>query len=92
MDIYAYLLCGMGHEVSPTCYFYVCNAVRSAAGFYGVMGFDETLVPYDWNIGWVEPRIMEMVEVLNSKDVPMPNKSCENCAYARERGLAEGAF
>ncbi len=90
LDFYAYLLIGMGHEVSRTCYFYVCNAVRSAKGFYGVMGFEETLVPYDWDVGWIEPRIMEMIAVLNSKDVPMPNESCENCAYARERALAEG--
>jgi ATP-dependent exoDNAse (exonuclease V) beta subunit len=35
MDFYAYLLQQMGFEVSETAYFLVCNADRTAKGFFG---------------------------------------------------------
>ena len=35
MDFYGYLLSEMGHDVSDTFYFLVCNANRKADGFFG---------------------------------------------------------
>jgi len=89
LEFYAYLLNKMGFDVSNTGYFYVCNADREANSFEGKMGFDETLVPYELNISWIEPKISEMLSVLNSYEIPSANPSCENCAYARQRTTAE---
>ena len=87
LDFYAYLLTMMGFDLSPTGYFYVCNADRKAFNFDGRLMFEETLVPYEWSIHWIVDKIDEMIGTLNSSDVPDPNPSCENCAYSYQRSL-----
>ena len=77
----------MGFDVSPVGYFYVCNADRGALAFDGRLLFQETLVPYEWNIDWIDPQVWGMISVLNAYDIPEQNPSCENCAYARQRAL-----
>ena len=89
LDFYAYLLTKMGFDVSPVGYFYVCNADRGAPAFNGQMLFQETLVPYEWSINWIDPKVSEMIDVLNSYDLPNQEPSCENCAYAHQRALME---
>jgi hypothetical protein len=89
LDFYAYLLLNMGFPVSFMGYFYVCNADRAATAFEGNMRFEETLVPYEWDISWIEPSVLEMISILNSVDIPPQNPSCENCAYAQQRSLVE---
>ena len=89
MDFYAFLLTKMGFDVAPIAYFYVCNADRLASGFGGKMTFEETLVPYHWDSSWIEPKIYEMLETLNSDTMPDSNVACENCAYSRERAIME---
>ena len=85
MDFYSYLLTEMGFDVSPLSYFYVCNADRSASTFDSQMIFKETLVPYEWDASWIEGSVVKMIDLLNSKELPSSNPSCENCAYARQR-------
>ena len=80
----------MGYKVSPFGYFYVCNADRSAGGFWGNLSFTETLVPYKWSCEWIEGKVWEMIAVLNSHDLPASNPSCENCAYAGQRTSVDG--
>ena len=53
MDFYVYLLKEMGFEVHPEGYFVVCNGNR-LDNFNGEMKFDEYLIPYEWDISWVE--------------------------------------
>ena len=89
LDFYAYLLTKMGFDVSPVGYFYVCNADRDAPAFNGQMIFEETLVPYEWSIGWIDPKVWEMIDLLNSHNLPEKNSSCENCAYAHQRAAIE---
>jgi hypothetical protein len=89
MDFYAYLLSKMGFKISPTSYFYVCNADRKANGFFGKLDFSETLVPYETDISWLPTKIEAMISLLNSHELPDSNESCENCAQARERAKIE---
>ena len=89
MDFYSYLLTKMGFEVSPISYFYVCNADRNALAFDSKMVFEETLVPYAWDSSWIEDKVLEMIDLLNSKKLPEHNPSCENCAYAQQRNIVE---
>ena len=85
MDVYAYILGNMGFKISETSYFYVCNADRNAEAFSGRMMFEETLVPYIWDASWVGEKLVEMLNVLNSTELPEENPACENCAYANQR-------
>ena len=84
MDFYAYLLLGMGFDVHQTSYFLVCNAKRDDQEFQKRMNFDEYLVPYNWNIDWIDNKIDEMVSLMNSSQVPEQNLSCKNCAYSEQ--------
>ena len=85
MDFYGYLLSEMGYEVSETSYFLVCNADRTATKFAGKLDFQEVLIPYSWNSEWIPEKVTEMIELLNSAEVPEAHFSCKNCAYARQR-------
>lgn len=89
LDVYAFLLTKMGFNVFPIGYFYVCNADRAKSSFDGQMLFQETLVPYEWNSEWIEPKLKEMIDLLNSYDIPDTNPSCENCAYSHQRTAVE---
>lgn len=85
MDFYAFLLIQQGFEVEATSYFLVCNADRGVDGFYGNMSFQEALIPYSWNTDWIPNKVEEMIDLLNSTDVPAANTSCKNCAYSVRR-------
>ena len=54
------------------------------------MEFEETIVPYQHNISWIDERVQDIIDCMNSDTLPESNKSCENCAYARQRNLVEG--
>ena len=84
MDFYAYLLFGMGFDVHQTSYFLVCNAKRNDQEFNKRMNFDEYLVPYNWNIDWIENKIDEMIALMNNAKIPEPNMACKNCAYSEQ--------
>jgi len=84
MDFYSYLLSGMGFSVHPTSYFLVCNAKRDENEFNKTMRFDEYLVPYKWEIDWIETQLDKMVGLMNQSNIPESNKSCKNCAYANQ--------
>lgn len=89
LDIYVYLLVNMGFQVSETAYIYVCNANKTAADFAGKLLFEETLVPYNWDIDWVETKLKMMIRILQSPELPDANLACENCAYSRRRADIE---
>ena len=91
LDFYAYLLQEMGFTVSKISYFLVCNADREANGFYGQMNFSETLIPYKWSSDWIPEKVENMITLMNQHDVPDPNPSCKNCAYAKQRTLLDVA-
>jgi len=85
LDVYAYLMTNMGFSVSHIGYFYVCNADRNALSFDGNLKFEESLVPYELDLSWVEPQVLKMTSVLNSNTLPDENPACENCAYSKQR-------
>ena len=89
MDFYNYLLDLMEFPIGDTSYFLVVNANRGASGFHGVMEFEETIVPYDHDISWIDEQVQNMIDCLNSEKMPNSHLSCENCAYARQRNNCE---
>ena len=88
MDFYAFLLSGMGFDVSPTAYFLVCNANRDDDGFNKTMNFSETLIPYEWNIDWIDNKVTEMIDLMNQHEIPESNECCKNCAYSDQYSKA----
>ena len=89
LDYYAYILKGMGYEVSTDAYFYICNAKEVDEGFHGKMLFDEVLIHYKIKTDYLEDEIQKMIDVMNSTEIPNSHESCENCAYARQRSVID---
>lgn len=89
MDFYNYLLNKMRYKTFHTSYFLVVNANRNANGFHGKMEFSETLIPYIHDISWIDEQVKNMINCLNSDEIPKSHISCENCAYSRERAKIE---
>ncbi len=85
LDFYAYLLRGMGYKVSSDAYLYICNAREVDDGFHGKMLFDELLIHYKIKTDYIENEIQGMIDLMNSKKMPNSHKSCENCAYSKQR-------
>ena len=74
----------MGFRVSDTAYFMVCNGEKTPDRFDANMQFVVKLVDYQVDISWVAPKIKEMKQALDSKDIPETNSYCENCAYIQQ--------
>ena len=81
MDIYVHILRKMNFNVSDTAYFYVCNGDKNYKKFDGALNFTTTLVPYQTDTSWIDQKIIEMKQTLDSETVPEINKSCEKCMY-----------
>ena len=89
LDFYNYLLQKLGYKTSPTSYFLVVNGEYDETGFHGNMKFSEHLSPYKHDTSWIESKVEEMIQCMNSESIPEINESCENCAYAYERARLE---
>jgi hypothetical protein len=71
----------MKFKVSDTAYFLVCNGLKTPDKFDATLHFDLTLVPYKTDDSWVKNKIIDMKKVLDAKEVPVLNKSCEKCMF-----------
>jgi hypothetical protein len=74
----------MGFKVCSNAYFLVCNADKSRNEFNTKMNFTEHIIPYKWNIDWIEEKIDEMVKLINQFQIPKSHESCMNCAYSEQ--------
>ena len=34
-------------------------------------------------------KVREMIDCMNSEEIPESNVDCKNCAYAKQRGIVE---
>ena len=83
MDIYVHILRKMNFKVSDTAYFYVCNGDRNYEKFNSRLNFTTTLIPYQTSTSWIDKKIIEMKQTLDSESIPELNKSCEKCMYLK---------
>lgn len=81
MEIYQWLLRQNGFKVSDTGYFVYVNADTSQDAFDSKLIFDEQLIAYEGDDGWVEQAIMDAHKCLKAKKAPECAKDCEWCAY-----------
>ena len=92
LDFYAYLMKGMDdlkYEISSDSYLYVVNGLDVEEGFNAKIKFSETLIHHEIKTDYLDDEIQNMIDVINSTNVPQGNKSCKNCAYARQRSKTD---
>lgn len=81
MEVYQWLLRGIGERVAPLGYFLYASAQKSHSAFEAVLKFTMTLLPYEGNDDWVEPAIDAAIECLHADAPPPSTNGCEWCAY-----------
>lgn len=84
MEIYQWILRGMGFEVQDLGYFVYANGRKDVEGFNGVLCFFLNLIPYNANGSWVEKAVLDAAACLRSDSLPKGKEDCEFCAYRSE--------
>lgn len=85
LEVYQWLLRQNKLNVSNTAYWVYCNAQKDKKGFDGKLEFEITLVSYEGNDSWIEPKLMEIKKTLDGNDIPYPSKDCEHCNFIRQQ-------
>lgn len=83
MEVYQWLLRGIGEDVSSTGYFLYASAQKSHSALDAVLKFTMTLLPYEGDASWVEDALEEAHACLSDDELPPSTKDCEWCAYRR---------
>mgnify|MGYP006087464955 CR=1 FL=1 len=92
MDMYQWVMRRKGFNVSDTGYFLYVDGqhkgiegmIDSADPFTAWMKFDVSILVYEGNDQWVEPILLEIKELLDSKSCPDHNDSCDHGRFLQE--------
>ncbi len=81
MEIYQFLLRGIGFRVSDTGYFVYANGRADLDAFHSRLEFKVSLIPYTGDDTWVESAVMAAKRCMDSNDLPDYTPACEYCQY-----------
>jgi len=81
MEVYQWLLRHNGFKVLDVGYFVYCNGKRDREAFNARLEFDISVLPYQGNDKWIEPKLHEIHKCLLSNEIPSPSSSCDLCQY-----------
>ena len=83
MEIYQWILRGMGFDVLNTGYFVYANGRKDLDGFHGTLSFHIQLIDYKGNCRWVEKAVRNARDCLSSDTMPECREECEFCVYRK---------
>jgi len=83
MEIYQWLFSKNGFNVSPRGYFVYCNGITVKDKFDARLDFDIKIIPYEGNISWIDPMIIQMHKCLMSPVIPNHSNDCDYCLYSK---------
>jgi|SRR3989338_4319039 len=86
VEIYQWLLRGIGEKVCPTAYFVYVNGNSDAESFDGKLEFSVTVIPHKGDDSWIEPLVTKLAHCLRSDEVPSAAEECEYCRYREAAG------
>ena len=81
MEIYQWLLKKNDYQVSNIGYFVYCNARRDKEAFNSTLDFEINVIPYEGKTFWVEKKIFEIKDCLQSDSLPESSYRCDYCKY-----------
>lgn len=81
MEVYQWLLRKKGFLVSNKGYFVYCNADSTKKSFEGKLEFSISVLPYEGNDTWIEPKLFQIRQCLESNVFPQRKESCAFCSY-----------
>ena len=74
-----------GFNVSNKGYLLYYNGLKNQPMFNQELKFEKFLIPLDCDDSWVEEKIIDAVNTLNSEEMPKGSKSCDTCQYLKKR-------
>lgn len=80
-EVYQWLLRMNGFKVSNTAYFVYANGDADKKAFDGKLEFDVKVIPYVGDDSWIEGKLKEMKECLDSDEIPESSDDCDYCRY-----------
>lgn len=83
LEFYQWLFRRLGFPVSKTGYFVFANATKNRPQFDGRLEFEMSIIDYQGDDTWVEPRIVEAHKTLLSQKIPDQSPQCEYCSYRK---------
>lgn len=83
MEIYQWILRGMGYDVLDTGYFVYANGRKDLDGFNGTLCFHIQLIDYKGDGSWVEKAVNDAWVCLSSDTMPACQDGCEFCTYRK---------
>lgn len=81
LEIYAWLLKGMGFPVHSKGYFVYTNALTTPEAFNDRLEFKTTLLEHTLNDSWIAPKLMEIRTCLTNDQTPLPTADCSLCNW-----------
>ena len=85
LEMYQWLFKKNGFQVSNEAYLLYFNGKKNEQFFNNQLKFDVNLISLNCSTSWVEPKIIETVNLLRSDVFPKPSLSCEYCSYLKKR-------
>lgn len=85
MEVYQWLLRANGFSVSDVGYFVYANGIATADSFDNAVTFRTHIFPYTGNANWIDGILVKIKDVLESRDIPQQNLTCDYCAYTGQR-------
>ena len=85
LEMYQWLFRKNGFKVASEAYLLYFNGLKDEPFFKQSMKFELHVVKLECDDSWVEAKIIEAVNLLESGDFPKGSESCEDCNYLRKR-------
>ena len=86
VEIYQWLLRGIGERVLDTAYFVYVNGKSDAKSFNAKLEFDIKIIPHKGDDSWIETVVIDLAKCLRGEEVPSPAHECEYCRYREAAG------
>ena len=85
LEMYQWLFRKNGFKVAKEAYLVYYNGLRNEPFFNNQLKFELHLVRLDCDDSWVEEKIIEASNLLDSKEIPPSSSECEDCQYVKKR-------
>lgn len=84
MEFYQYLFRLLGFPVCSTGYFVFANATKNRPKFDARLEFDMSIIAHEGDDSWIDQKLGEARECLESDSIPAPSENCEHCEYRKK--------
>jgi len=85
LEMYQWLFKMNGFPVSNEAYIIYFNGKKNEKFFNNKLEFETHVIKLNCSTDWVEPKIIETVQLLRANIFPGPSQQCENCNYLKKR-------